>query len=395
MRRSPSARSAAAAIAVALPSLVAGEWSLGLSLTVGGGAGGGVSGGSGIAAGPASVRAYPSAEEAVPSFLTSGDGSHGGLRVRGVESSDVPCFALYSGGHSAGTGPGGGYLLPESGLVLSTGDPHGFVLDGAPADEETGEGRRRRRMGTAQDSDEDEDPLAECYLEFEISCASGGPAEADFSFVFGSDLYSDPDLGGGGDSQFGIYVNGKNVATLPGGGDGGGDGVSVGTVNASSGSGLYIDNTDAAYPDIGAAGITGRIDASGELPGGDGRWTTVRLALESYGADVDAGASWAAVRGSPIRCDGGAGVASSVVVEDVPPSGASPAGASSSSPTASPAPTAESEKKRKVQFWNPLTGEKEGLPVPEVPKEVAVVVSSLFFFVALAMVMCAAAKRGR
>ena len=447
MRSSAPSRPAAAAVAVALSSLARPAsselWSLDLPLTFGGSGGGVVE--------PDPVRAYPSAEEAVPSFL---GGSHGDLRIRNIDSSEwPPCFALYSGGHSAGT-RGGEHLLPESGLVLSTGDPYGFVLSD-PADEETGERRRRRRLGTeaspppaettestttgAESSTTGEEdggavPLAECFLEFEVSCASGESAEADFTFVFGSDLYSEPDLGGGGDSQFGIYINGKNVAALP---DFGGDGqrppVSVGTVSSSAESGLYIDNTGGAYPDIGAAGITGRIGASGTLPG-EGRWTTVRLALESFGGDVDAGASWAAVRGSPIRCRGDGGGAASIGVEEVPisddtpsddtpsddtptddiptdaspsdasPSDASPSDASSSdatpsearpssSPTASP--TAKSEQKRVVQFWNPLTGERgDPIPVPEVSKEIAVVISSLFFVVALGMVLCAAARKG-
>jgi len=398
-----SSRTTATAIVVALSSLVRAapssepEWTLDLTLTVGGRAGAAAAHGDGgadaVPGGRAAMKAYPSAEEAVPSFLLSrgGGGSPEDLQVRNVVSSDAPCFALYSGGHSAGTREGGGeYLVPESGLVLSTGDPHEFVL-GTPEEgggyyyeeegdsEETGE-RMRRRRRRAQDGDESA-PLAECFLEFEVKCSSGKSTLADFSYVFGSDLYSEPDLGGGGDSQFGIYINGKNVATVPGDEEDGT--VSVGTINASANSSLYVDNTQLAYPDIGAAGLTARIQSSAPLRG-KGRWTTVRLALESFGGDVDGGASWAAVRGSPIRCGGEESGAASIVVEDVSP------------PTASPAPTSVSDKKRKVQFWNPLTGEQQGaLPVPAVPKEVAIVVSSLFFLVAMAMVMCAAAKRSQ
>ena len=158
---------------------------------------------------------YLTAEELVTNYLKDPAGL---VQFRNIDSSSHQCFALFNNGHSAGVhNVTGEYLIPDSGVMLSSGNVEDF--NGQDSDETTTDFKVRTgdaNLETQLPSDAGSvfDP---CYIQFEFRC----PEETDiftpnvnFDYVFGSEEYYEYVFSDYNDG-FGFFLNGDNIALVP------------------------------------------------------------------------------------------------------------------------------------------------------------------------------------
>eukprot|EP01082_Thalassiosira_pseudonana_P000083 g127.t1 g127 contig1:303470-306620(-) len=158
---------------------------------------------------------YLTAEELVTNYLKDPAGL---VQFRNIDSSSHQCFALFKNGHSAGVhNVTGEYLIPDSGVMLSSGNVEDF--NGQDSDETTTDFKVRTGdadLETQLPSDAGSvfDP---CYIQFEFRC----PEETDiftpnvnFDYVFGSEEYYEYVFSDYNDG-FGFFLNGDNIALVP------------------------------------------------------------------------------------------------------------------------------------------------------------------------------------
>lgn len=118
---------------------------------------------------------------------------NGLAQSRNVVASSSKCFAYFQNGHSAGKDADGtAYLVPDSGVILSSGKPEDF--NGNDSDETTTSFNRLSvdeptLSGLLSGVNDIYDP---CYIQFDFKC----PDETDiftptfnFDYVFGSEEY--------------------------------------------------------------------------------------------------------------------------------------------------------------------------------------------------------------
>ena len=192
-----------------------------------------------------------SAEQIVPNILRDPTNqiqfrnihSHGG-------SPEMPCFKVFNNGHAMGTVNANDtkpeaimrdqYLLPDEGLIMSTGNPDDFCENDSDS-------------MTYQHGDMDGDsdltmivnatnPMAQtydaCVIEFEFACnqqTSVNPYEVNFEYVWGSEEYYEY-VNSEFNDAFAFFLNGDNIALLP-------DGVTEVTINNVN----FDENTDYFY----------------------------------------------------------------------------------------------------------------------------------------------------
>lgn len=233
----------------------------------------------------------------------------GQAQVRNVASSSRPCFALFENNVVGTNAAGHEGLIPDSGVILSTGDPLDFAGNDSDRtttdfEEETGEPYLESQLPRG------DRVFDHCFIEFEFKCPlateSYAPAVS-LEYVFGSDEY---DGGANGSAQpdnndaFGVFLNGENIALLP-------DGrlpVTVNSVNGQANAEYYIDNqlrgrtnSQSRYAGIEADGFTTRLRASAAPPSG---WNSLKLVI----GDVHDGRldSWALLAADSFTCAGDA-----------------------------------------------------------------------------------------
>mmetsp|Transcript_2678 Transcript_2678/g.6354 ORF Transcript_2678/g.6354 Transcript_2678/m.6354 type:complete len:784 (+) Transcript_2678:95-2446(+) len=222
---------------------------------------------------------YISAEELVKDYLQCPDDN---IQFQNIRSSNHRCFALFENGHSAGATTDGNFLLPDSGLVLSSGNPED--LNGNDSDHTTTdfnltmEDLDLKSQLPPADSAKVFDP---CFIEFEFQC----PPETEiftpfvnFDYVFGSEEYHEYVFSDYNDG-FGFFLNGENIALLP-------DGttpVTINTVNYEHNSEYFIGNElvgrntfTSPYPKLEADGITTELTAVAEPQPG---WNKIKLVI--------------------------------------------------------------------------------------------------------------------
>lgn len=223
------------------------------------------------------------------------------VEFRNIEASDHACFALFGNGHSAGKNNAtGAHLIPESGVILSSGTPEDF--NGQDSDSTT------TNFGIdVGDLDlENAIPgavaLDPCYIQFEFRCPPSSDIftpQVNFDYVFGSEEYIEY-VGSQYNDAFGFFLNGENIALVP-------DTttpVSINNVNAGLNSQYYVDNTLAGresqtspYPLIEADGFTTKMTAIAEP---EPEWNLIKMVTSDVSdAILD---SWVLLEAGTFSC---------------------------------------------------------------------------------------------
>ena len=202
---------------------------------------------------------------------------------------DSLCIGLFSGGLSVV--PGLEYSFLDEGVVLASGN-----VDNLPSQDST-----KQTTEFFTPGDEDLDNLLgtnltqdACVLEIEFLCNNVEPSAVYFNYVFGSDEYQEyyePY-----NDVFGLFLNGDNLAIVPGTTN---TSVGVDTVNAVTNSELYVDNYYTPYDGIEMNGFTHKLRTDiGYAPPG---MNILKVAIAD---DIDAKYdSWVLLEASSISCE--------------------------------------------------------------------------------------------
>ena len=246
-----------------------------------------------------------SAEDLVESYFRDSDGQ---IQFRNVAASSHSCFALFANGHSAGRHiDTNEFLLPNEGIILSTGNPQDFHTN------DSDETSTNFGITTGDINLEHELPpytqvLDTCFIQFEFSC----PEETDiytpvirFDYVFGSEEYYKQQTDTSFNDVFGFFLNGQNIALVP-------DehdemkmvSVSINNVNEQQNSNYFINNkmegrinATSPYNAIEADGFTTKLTAQGvPRPG----WNIIKLAIgDASDGNLD---SWVLLEAGTFSC---------------------------------------------------------------------------------------------
>jgi len=246
-----------------------------------------------------------SAQELVDSYFRDSDGQ---IQFRNVAASSHSCFALFANGHSAGRHiDTNEFLLPNEGIILSTGNPQDFHTN------DSDETSTNFGITTGDINLEHELPpytqvLDTCFIQFEFSC----PEETDiytpvirFDYVFGSEEYYKQQTDTSFNDVFGFFLNGQNIALVP-------DehdemkmvSVSINNVNEQQNSNYFINNkmegrinATSPYNAIEADGFTTKLTAQGvPRPG----WNIIKLAIgDASDGNLD---SWVLLEAGTFSC---------------------------------------------------------------------------------------------
>ncbi len=243
---------------------------------------------------------YISAEELVKDYLQCPDDN---IQFQNIRSSNHTCFALFQNGHSAGTTVDGNFLLPDSGVVLSSGNPED--LNGNDSDHTTTDFNLTMvdlDLKSQLPQTESAKVFDPCFIEFEFQCppeTANFTPFVNFDYVFGSEEYHEYVFSEYNDG-FGFFLNGENIALLP-------DGttpVTINTVNYEQNSEYFIGNElvgrntfTSPFPKLEADGITKELTAVAEPQPG---WNKIKLVI----GDVADGVldSWILLKKESFSC---------------------------------------------------------------------------------------------
>ena len=243
---------------------------------------------------------YPNPVDLVTTLLQD----HSDIEVRNVTATSpvdgLSCWAAFDNGHSAGViGDTGEYLLPDQGVIMSTGQPANF--NGNDSDESTYTFVRSPTEDTSiamllvGDDAKVYDP---CTLQFDFRCPPAADS-ASLDFVFGSEEYyeyvsSEQNY----NDAFGVFLNGgENMALVPGSEDV----VAINTINGESHSEYFVRNdlvnVTSPFPYIEADGFTKKMSANSKLNEG---WNTIKVVIADVGdATLD---SWVLLEANSFSC---------------------------------------------------------------------------------------------
>ena len=193
-------------------------------------------------------------------FLVAADTS---LTIVGTPTltGNSSCAGIFTGGRLAvpnGVLPGPDIDFPDEGIVISTGLPKALAFQTSY--------RKSHDLGSAGDADLDallttSTTHEACALEFQFEC-SVDPCEISFDYVFGSEEYLEF-VASPYNDVFAWFLNGKNIAIVPGTDDF----VSVDTINDVVNSQYYVNNDPwqppVPFPKLEADGFTIPLQATG------------------------------------------------------------------------------------------------------------------------------------
>lgn len=329
-----------------------------------------------------------SAQDLVESYFRDPDGQ---IQFRNVASSSHSCFALFDNGHSAGRHKHTGqFLLPNKGIIMSTGNPEDFHIN------DSDETSTNFGLATGDISLEHELPssrtqvLDPCFIEFEFSC----PGETDiytpvlrFDYIFGSEEYFKQQEQQTTDTTFndvfGFFLNGENIALVP-------DKdntektplvVSINNVNEQENSELFVNNkvegrinATSPYSAIEADGFTTKLTAEGFPREG---WNIIKIAIGDVAdGELD---SWVLLESGTFSC-APSSIAASIRSTSAP-----------TTPSSAPTPIPPMNQQSQLRSSSPPTSvQTNNLPAsqegnkkdgPLIPKPVAIslMVSAIFF----------------
>ncbi|KAK1746712.1 choice-of-anchor L domain-containing protein [Skeletonema marinoi] len=231
-----------------------------------------------------------SAQDLVESYFRDSDGQ---IQFRNIAASSHSCFALFANGHSAGRHKDTNeFLLPNEGIILSTGNPQDFHTN------DSDETSTNFGITTGDINLEHELPpytqvLDPCFIQFEFSC----PEETDvytpvirFDYVFGSEEYYKQQT----DTSFNDVFDEHNEVVS----------VSINNVNEQQNSNYFINNkmegrinATSPYNAVEADGFTIKLTARGvPRPG----WNIIKLAIgDASDGNLD---SWVLLEAGTFSC---------------------------------------------------------------------------------------------
>ena len=175
------------------------------------------------------------------------------------------CAGIFVGGKSAIPDDTmyGVINFPDGGVAISSGDPKSLHVQSSD--------RVSTIMDTAGDADLDAlingETIDACSLEFEFACATS-PCDVSFEYIWGSEEYTEY-VGSEFNDAFALFINGNNVALVPGTSDP----VSIDTINNDMNPALFIDNDvtnfdPVPFPLMEADGFTRPLMAEASVIGG-------------------------------------------------------------------------------------------------------------------------------
>eukprot|EP00984_Skeletonema_dohrnii_P001046 scaffold328_cov95-Skeletonema_dohrnii-CCMP3373.AAC.11 len=202
-----------------------------------------------------------------------------GIEITGITASSHidKCSRYYTGGHSLGfayenddgTTITNIHLLPDQGIVLSSGDPEELERnndDGTDTNWSSNLG-----FGALSDADleqatgQTEPSYDACFIQFDFKCTVGSTVS--FNYLFGSDEYTeyvDDEF----NDAFAFILNGENIAKLPST-ETPTDVVSINNVNAAVNRQYFHlndpDDPNDVYPQFEPDGFTVILTAVGTL----------------------------------------------------------------------------------------------------------------------------------
>ena len=208
-------------------------------------------------------------------------------------------------------------IVPETGIILSSGSPNDFNLN--DADDTTtsfsGTGGDSDLKGTVDASNGLDNVLFDaCILQFEFRCTNNAfVPQISFNYIWGSEEYYEY-VNSVFNDVFGFYLNGVNIATLPQT-ETSSSIVSINNVNYNTngnyfngndpGTGSKLEapnapNSEVPYPQIEADGFTDTLMAYGVPYGDAGEWNLIKLAVADVGDKILD--SWVLLEGASFTC---------------------------------------------------------------------------------------------
>ena len=243
-----------------------------------------------------------SAQELVEIYFRDPDGH---VQFRNIGSSSHSCFALFTNGHSAGRHNTNEFLLPDEGIILSTGNFQDFHINDSD-ETSTNFGITTGDINLEHELPPRTQVLDPCFIQFEFSC----PDETDlstslltFEYVFGSEEYYKQYTQTSFNDVFGFFLNGENIALVP-------DEkeemvtVSISNVNDQQHSEYFVNNklegrinATSPYTEIEADGFTTKLTAQGDAKPG---WNIIKLAIgDNSDGNLD---SWVLLEAGTFSC---------------------------------------------------------------------------------------------
>jgi hypothetical protein len=262
-----------------------------------------------------------------------------GILITDATLIGTDCAGTFTGGADVGAAD-----FPETGIVLSTGrfnsaepdgNNNGRVNDSASRTEERGEAGDDDLEATAGDGIATEDA---CGVSFQFTCSETEQIGFSFDYVFGSEEYTEF-VDGGFNDNFAFYLNGVNIALIPGTTTF----VSIDTVNADTNSGFFLNNDVFDDADVIAGftpedppfatemdGFTTTLTSSGLSNVGT---NTMKIVVADVGDQkLD---SWVLIKSTSLACGDAA-----PTVSPAPTTSQAPSKAATDSPTLTPTVTA-------------------------------------------------------
>jgi len=202
----------------------------------------------------------------------------GHVIIDNIEASSHKCMKTFSRGHGMGRNPKTGeHLIPDSGIIMSSGSPDHFCWNDSDQmtkiwEQTVGDADLNEILGGGLTYDE-------CVLEFDFKCnpdSSVASQQVKFNYVFGSEEYYEY-VSSDFNDAFAFLLNGENIAKLPSG-----ETVSINTVNYETNPEYFLGNdVDAGgieHPWIEADGLTVPLQAIG-IPDQSLEWQHIKIVV--------------------------------------------------------------------------------------------------------------------
>jgi len=221
------------------------------------------------------------------------------------------CSRYYTGGHSLGfayENDDGAtttdvHLLPDQGIVLSSGDPEELETNDSDGDDGTCTDWSYLGFGDLSDADleqatgQTKRTYDACFIQFDFKCITSAVS---FNYLFGSDEYTEF-VDEGYNDAFAFILNGENIAKLPST-ETATNVVSINNVNAGVNRQYFHLNDpndpDDVYPQFEPDGFTVILTAVGT----PNETNSIKIVIGDVGDEkVD---SWVLLEGGSFGCGG-------------------------------------------------------------------------------------------
>ena len=226
------------------------------------------------------------------------------IEFRNIVASSHECLKRFTNGYDLGTHDNKP-LVPNSGLILSNGNPYTFSSGGGVQSDDSSKSWYKEGDYNLTALLQQTNPYAytmdACKVQFEFRCVgdSNQSVRLSFNYMFGSEEYYEYDNSPYTDS-FAFFLDGKNMAKLPDGETG----VGITTVNSNVNNKYFIGNdvsdplVGVQYPQIEADGFTTQLTAEGIVKLNE--WASMKIVIADVGDRwID---SWVLIEGGSLSC---------------------------------------------------------------------------------------------